>query len=51
MTSKDTKNAWIDDRARLISFSQLATGEEYRAEETIFWSKILTLMHAGYRMQ
>ena len=45
------KNAWIDERERIISFSQLETGTMFFAEEEIFWDRILHLMRSGYRMQ
>ena len=45
------KNAWIDERERIISFSQLETGTVFLAEEGLFWDRILHLMRSGYRMQ
>lgn len=45
------KNAWIDERERIISFSQLETGTVFLAEEALFWDRILHLMRSGYRMQ
>ena len=45
------KNAWIDERSRIISFTQLETGTVFLAEEEAFWDKILHLMRSGYRMQ
>ncbi len=45
------KNAWIDQRKRIISFTQLEDAEVYLAEEEDFWNQILKLMRSGYRMQ
>lgn len=49
--SQKLKNAWIDEGKRIISFTQLENVEIYLAEEEVFWSQILRLMHSGYRMQ
>lgn len=45
------KTAWIDARGRIVSFTALESGEEYRAEETAFWQQILVLMRQGYQVQ
>ena len=45
------KNAWIDDRKRIISFTRMEEAEIYLAEEDAFWARILCLMREGYRMQ
>lgn len=49
--SPKLKNAWIDEGKRIISFTCLENAQVYLAEEETFWSQILRLMHAGYRMQ
>ena len=45
------KNAWIDEKERIVSFSQLETGTVFLAEEETFWDRNLHLMRSGYRMQ
>ena len=49
--SSKLKNAWIDEGKRIISFTCLENAQVFLAEEETFWSQILRLMHAGYRMQ
>lgn len=49
--SKTLKNAWIDEEHRIISFTRVDNALIYHAEEETFWSQILRLMRAGYRMQ
>ena len=49
--SAKLKNAWIDDRKRIISFTRMEEAEVYLAEENAFWTQILRLMREGYRMQ
>ena len=49
--SPKLKNAWIDEKERVLSFSRLENGTVFLAEEEAFWNRILLLMRSGYRMQ
>ena len=46
-----TRQAWIDQDGKLISFHPIDSGQLLENKEPLFWEKVITLSHTGYRIQ
>ncbi|MCQ2443852.1 MAG: hypothetical protein MJ077_12230 [Oscillospiraceae bacterium] len=45
------KQAWLDEKNKIVSFHCIEDSRVYRAEETHFWDYIMGLTRSGYRIQ
>lgn len=46
-----TRQAWIDQDGKLISFHPIDSGQLLEDKEPLFWEKVITLSRTGYRIQ
>ena len=43
--------AWVDEKRRIVSFHEVPDTRHYCAEERDFWTQVVELVLAGYRVQ
>ena len=43
--------AWVDEKRRIVSFHAVPEARRYCAEERDFWTRVVELVLAGYRVQ
>ena len=49
--AKERFEAWLDEKNRIVSFHEIPDSRYCSTEEHSFWSMIVSLVLAGYRVQ